>query len=142
MSVSVVIAALLAAIPRLSYRSDAIPRAANPSASILRLLLLPGNAGLFPLRSVGPDPAMIRATGTGCFAAGSSRVPNTSPVEVLSVSSSLVIASGAGFISVSGDLVAQAATPMHDAAMTPSRDSVARFISLPPGQRVGVLCGA
>jgi hypothetical protein len=55
-----------------------MPLVANSSARSLSELLL--IAGLFPLRSVGPEPAIKRATGIACFFMGSSNVPFISPV--------------------------------------------------------------
>ena len=37
---------------------------------------------LLPLRSVGPEPAMISTTGTGVFDWGSNSEPNSSPLPV------------------------------------------------------------
>ena len=53
----------LEAIPRLSYRKEAIPFPASPSAKYLRELFLPGKAAEFPSISVGPEPGIINTTG-------------------------------------------------------------------------------
>src|SRR5437868_13371552 len=54
---------------------------ARTQASRLRLSLRPPS-GLFPSRSVGPEPDMIRTTGTGLSDLGSNSEPKSSPVPV------------------------------------------------------------
>src|SRR5688500_15120626 len=72
-------------MPRLSYRSEAIPFAARPSARSLRLLLAPGRSGELPFRSVGPEPEMRSTTGLRVEDDGSSSVPWRTPDVVVSV---------------------------------------------------------
>src|SRR5215510_5074300 len=82
---SLVAAFKLSPTPRLSYRTEAIPCAANPSARYFRLLLAPLIAGELPSRSVGPEPAIINAIGDGDADIGSSRSPKIFPVGVSSM---------------------------------------------------------
>ena len=79
---------MLCAIPRLSYLNEAIPLFANAVANILSELLV--IIGLFPSRSVGPEPAMINAIGTGSGADGNIKVPSIFPVSVFKVSGNSV----------------------------------------------------
>src|SRR4051812_3162211 len=65
-----------------------MPFAASPSANICRLLFAPGRIGEFPLRSVGPDPAMMTTAGIGVGDAGMSSVPAIFPDGVSSVTGS------------------------------------------------------
>src|SRR4051812_47108698 len=60
------------------------------------MLFLPGSIGEFPSRSVGPEPAMISATGTFAVPPGTVKVPNTVPVPVTSCTLDEAAAGGAG----------------------------------------------
>src|SRR4051794_36870999 len=76
-SLALGIAAALANIPRLSMRTVAMPSAASPSASIrYGAPLTP--IGLFPSRSVGPEPGMMTIVALG-FEAGMTRMPLSGP---------------------------------------------------------------
>jgi len=67
-------ASLLAAMPRLSYRKDAMPSLANDSANCLYVSVFNPNV-LFPSLSVGPEPAMMRTTGQVVSLLGRVKVP-------------------------------------------------------------------
>src|SRR6185312_10813090 len=81
------IAFALAATPRLSYRTDAMPFSARAWPSSLYesvSSVLPGDTGTgeLPSRSVGPDPAIISTTGCRAVPGRTTREPAISPVGV------------------------------------------------------------